>query len=118
MKASTKIKTVLTIGVSLSFGLGMNAFAQGLVYQPINPAFGGSPLNNGFLVGTAQIQNQFTGSGGGGGGAGIPSIDFPDINIDLGDIGGDNSDDPAATPDTSGDDTSGTDTPAASILVQ
>jgi curli production assembly/transport component CsgF len=29
-----------------------------LVYQPVNPAFGGSPLNKDFLMGTAEAQNQ------------------------------------------------------------
>lgn len=71
------------------------ALAGNLRYTPTNPAFGGNPNINGFLVGTAQIQNQFTGSdggGGGGGGGGVPSIDFPPIVIDLGGLGG------AATP--------------------
>lgn len=58
-----------------------------LVYQPVNPAFGGNPLNEDFLIGTAQIQNQFIPQQGGGGG-GTPNIDFPDIDIDLGGIGG------------------------------
>jgi curli production assembly/transport component CsgF len=34
------------------------ANAGDLVYQPINPAFGGSPLNKDFLMGTAEAQNQ------------------------------------------------------------
>jgi curli production assembly/transport component CsgF len=29
-----------------------------LIYQPVNPAFGGSPLNKDFLLGTAEAQNQ------------------------------------------------------------
>jgi curli production assembly/transport component CsgF len=34
------------------------AAAGDLVYQPVNPAFGGSPLNKDFLMGTAEAQNQ------------------------------------------------------------
>jgi curli production assembly/transport component CsgF len=33
------------------------AQAGDLVYRPINPAFGGSPLNKDFLMGTAEAQN-------------------------------------------------------------
>jgi curli production assembly/transport component CsgF len=32
--------------------------AGDLVYQPVNPAFGGSPLNKDFLMGTAEAQNR------------------------------------------------------------
>ncbi|GAA4877144.1 curli assembly protein CsgF [Ferrimonas pelagia] len=31
--------------------------ASQLVYQPINPSFGGNPLNGSFLLGKAQAQN-------------------------------------------------------------
>lgn len=62
------------------------AQAGDLVYQPIVPAFGGSPLYEDYLVGTAQIQNKHLpqGGGGGGGDGGIGDISFPDISIDLG----------------------------------
>lgn len=33
------------------------ALAGNLVYQPVNPAFGGSPLNGGWLQSEAQAQN-------------------------------------------------------------
>jgi hypothetical protein len=33
------------------------AGASELVYRPVNPNFGGNPLNGGFLLGTAQAQN-------------------------------------------------------------
>lgn len=33
------------------------ASASELVYQPINPAFGGNPFNGPFLIDTAKIQN-------------------------------------------------------------
>ncbi len=34
------------------------ANASELVYKPINPSFGGSPLNGSFLMGKAQAQNK------------------------------------------------------------
>lgn len=36
------------------------AFARDLVYQPISPAFGGSPLNSSFVLGLASANNRFT----------------------------------------------------------
>ena len=72
----------------LAGAMAVPAGAGDLVYTPINPAFGGQPFNHNFLVGTAQIQNQFNESGGGGGGGGAPVINFPPIDIDLGGLGG------------------------------
>lgn len=46
--------------------LGMSAYgalAGALVYQPVNPAFGGSPLNGSWQLSQAQAQNQYTNSG-------------------------------------------------------
>lgn len=44
----------------LSVGLwAPAATAQELVYQPTNPAFGGSPLNHQWLFNSAQTQNAF-----------------------------------------------------------
>jgi curli production assembly/transport component CsgF len=34
--------------------------AQELVYQPINPSFGGSPLNGNWLLSSAQLQDNTT----------------------------------------------------------
>lgn len=36
------------------------AAASELVYTPINPSFGGSPLNGQWLLNSAQAQNRFT----------------------------------------------------------
>jgi len=33
--------------------------ASEIVYKPINPTFGGNPLNGNFLLGQAQAQNEF-----------------------------------------------------------
>ena len=35
------------------------AAAGDLVYQPVNPSFGGNPLNGSFLLNNAQLQNDF-----------------------------------------------------------
>ena len=35
------------------------AIASELVYTPINPSFGGSPLNGQWLLNSAQVQNKF-----------------------------------------------------------
>ncbi len=39
------------------------SFAGSLVYQPVNPSFGGSPLNGTWQLSQAQAQNQYTQSG-------------------------------------------------------
>ena len=39
--------------------LGSTAVAGDLIYQPINPSFGGDPFNSSHLLGIAQAQNQF-----------------------------------------------------------
>lgn len=36
------------------------AFATELVYTPVNPSFGGSPLNGSWMLGSAQSQNKFS----------------------------------------------------------
>jgi curli production assembly/transport component CsgF len=46
--------------VCISFILCMKVEAQQLVYTPVNPSFGGSPLNSSHLLGTAAAQNRFT----------------------------------------------------------
>lgn len=43
-----------------------NLYAQQLVYTPVNPSFGGSPLNGSWLFSQAQAQNGFTGGGSSG----------------------------------------------------
>lgn len=39
--------------------IGSAATATELIYAPINPSFGGSPLNSSWLLQLAQIQNEF-----------------------------------------------------------
>ena len=48
-----KITGVFLAGLLLSSSLS----ATKLVYTPVNPSFGGSPLNGAWLLGSAQAQN-------------------------------------------------------------
>lgn len=41
----------------LGFGLAGSVQATELVYTPVNPAFGGNPLNGSWLLNNAQAQN-------------------------------------------------------------
>jgi curli production assembly/transport component CsgF len=48
----------------VAFSLGLlvatnGASAQDLVYEPINPSFGGNPFNSAHLLGIANAQNDF-----------------------------------------------------------
>lgn len=55
MNALMKHSMALLAG-SLLFG---SAAASELVYQPVNPNFGGNPLNGSHLLGNAQAQNDY-----------------------------------------------------------
>ena len=44
----------------IAFPLGQQALAQDIVYQPVNPSFGGNPFNSNHLLGIANAQNDFT----------------------------------------------------------
>jgi curli production assembly/transport component CsgF len=58
-KRSWTIAAIIAIGVTTS----APALASELVYHPVNPTFGGNPLNGSFLLSTAQAQGQGTKSG-------------------------------------------------------
>ena len=73
------LATAITV---LTTGLASQTAASELVYRPVNPGFGGVSSNYNYLIGLADIQNQHKPEGGGAGG--VPIIDFPDIDIDLG----------------------------------
>lgn len=47
------------VGVCAVFLTASSAFAGPLTYQPVNPSFGGSPLNGGWLQSQATAQNIF-----------------------------------------------------------
>ena len=46
------------LGAAL-FCAGSAAVAQDIVYEPINPSFGGNPFNSAHLLGIANAQNDF-----------------------------------------------------------
>ena len=48
--------SVLLVGTLQSLS---PAFSSDLLYQPVNPAFGGNPNNASFLLGSANAQQQF-----------------------------------------------------------
>jgi curli production assembly/transport component CsgF len=54
-----RITLVLVTALSLAAG---HAASQDLVYQPVNPSFGGSPLNSGHLLSIANAQRNATAS--------------------------------------------------------
>lgn len=96
-------RTLLGLTTASLLTCAGTAMAGDLIYQPTIPAFGGFADNFNYLIGTAQIQNQYLPeSEGGGGGGGAPDITFPPIVIDLGGIGGGVAPPPTTTPTTSG----------------
>ena len=64
--------TIPTLIVIITLAIAGVAAASQLIYKPIDPAFGGDPLNGNWLLGVAQAQTE---------GASTPgfTIDFPDF---------------------------------------
>jgi curli production assembly/transport component CsgF len=60
MKYKRSVHTSIFFIVALLFLNVPGLFAQELVYQPTNPAFGGNPGNFQWLMQTAEIQNLHT----------------------------------------------------------
>lgn len=54
------------LAAGLSFAFSQPALAGDLVYQPINPSFGGNPFNSSHLLGIANAQNKFKDPSSGG----------------------------------------------------
>ena len=52
------MKTIISTILILLFA-GTTGFAQQLVYTPVNPNFGGNPLNYSGLLASANAQNKF-----------------------------------------------------------
>ena len=50
--------------VALSLCSTQSAHSQDFVYQPMNPAFGGSPVNYSWMLNSANQQNKFQGGSG------------------------------------------------------
>ncbi|KGD65975.1 curli assembly protein CsgF [Alcanivorax nanhaiticus] len=51
------MKMILKVAAGLLLATGVAA--SELVYQPVNPNFGGNPLNGSHLLGNAQAQNDY-----------------------------------------------------------
>lgn len=51
--------SLLVIGLGALAALCANAQASELVYTPVNPSFGGNPLNGSVLMNQATAQNKF-----------------------------------------------------------
>ena len=51
------MKMILKVAAGLLLATGVGA--SELVYQPVNPNFGGNPLNGSHLLGNAQAQNDY-----------------------------------------------------------
>jgi len=50
----------VVLGTLLVFVSAAASQASELIYYPLNPSFGGSPLNGSVLLGSAQAQNKHT----------------------------------------------------------
>ncbi len=55
------VRITLVLGVALLVA-PIEGMTQDLVYQPVNPSFGGSPLNSGHLLSIANAQRNATAS--------------------------------------------------------
>ena len=53
----------LLLAATLALGIGSAAVASEIVYHPVNPTFGGNPLNGTPLLSQAQAQGQGVKSG-------------------------------------------------------
>ncbi|MEZ7010551.1 curli assembly protein CsgF [Aeromonas sp. S13(2024)] len=72
--------------------------ASELVYRPVNPSFGGNPLNSSHLLGTANAQNDYKDPASSSGSSGTSALDRLTSNLQsrlisqlLADIGKDGS---------------------------
>ncbi|MEI2297363.1 curli assembly protein CsgF [Ensifer sp. MJa1] len=63
------------LAATLTLAAAGSSAASELVYRPINPSFGGDPLNGNWLLSQATAQGEAAGSSGGPG----FTIDFPDF---------------------------------------
>ncbi len=52
--------------IILIFFIGLPAVGSEMVYTPVNPSFGGNPLNGSYLLGNAQAQDDTTAPSDGG----------------------------------------------------
>lgn len=73
-------------GLAAALFLCQSASAGELLFNPVNPGFGGIPNNIEYLLNLAQLQNQHLPPASAGGGSSAPQINFPPITIDLGGV--------------------------------
>lgn len=52
------MKTITLTLIAITFA-GVSGYGQQLVYTPVNPNFGGNPMNYSGLLASANAQNQF-----------------------------------------------------------
>lgn len=80
-------KCLIAAVFAATLAVAAPAGATDLVYTPINPSFGGNPLNSSHLLGLANAQRDATASdandGTGGGGGGGDGDDGGDSDADL-----------------------------------
>ncbi|WP_339760160.1 curli assembly protein CsgF [uncultured Sulfitobacter sp.] len=79
---------ILQSGFAAVFIFSQTASAGELLFNPVNPGFGGNPNNIDYLLNLAQLQNQHLPPASDGGGSSVPQINFPPITIDLGGVVG------------------------------
>ena len=58
-RSGTIRASVILVGCAFVATLATPAAAQDIVYQPIDPSFGGNPFNSGHLLGIANAQNEY-----------------------------------------------------------
>lgn len=54
-----RVRIFACCSLALCCGMGSVAYAQDVVYQPVNPTFGGNPFNSNHLLGVANAQNDY-----------------------------------------------------------
>jgi curli production assembly/transport component CsgF len=54
-----RFKWIFVGALLLPYPVGYAAMAQDIVYQPVNPSFGGNPFNSNHLLGVANAQNDY-----------------------------------------------------------
>ncbi|CAE6890348.1 MULTISPECIES: curli assembly protein CsgF [Pseudomonas] len=52
-------RRTLTLAAGVLLGCSTAVSATELVYTPVNPSFGGNPINGSYLLGNAQAQNDY-----------------------------------------------------------
>lgn len=60
---------------------GAAAQAQDIVYEPVNPSFGGNPFNSAHLLGIANAQNDFKDSRSNGAGSRADIFEWSRIRL-------------------------------------